>query len=109
MFDSRMGTTFGMCAYVHGCARALVYVYWEVGRAHRDHVLVAAAAAVDEDVLVRAHRLGELHGVVDGVRRLQRRDDALEAGEKNREEGTGVSTERASERDSKQMTPMGSL
>ena len=47
--------------------------------ADRDHVLVAAAAAVDEDVLVGLHALGELHAVVDGVRRLQRRDDPLPA------------------------------
>ena len=47
------------------------------------HVLVAAAAEADEDVLVRGQASrATLHRVVDGVRRLERRDDALAASQR---------------------------
>mmetsp|Transcript_3996 Transcript_3996/g.12089 ORF Transcript_3996/g.12089 Transcript_3996/m.12089 type:complete len:551 (+) Transcript_3996:487-2139(+) len=39
------------------------------------HVLVAAAAEVDDDVLARAEALGHLDGEGDGVRGLERGDD----------------------------------
>lgn len=52
------------------------------------HVLVAPAGEVDDEVLPLLHGLGDLHGVVDGVGRLERGDDALEPA-RAREEGEG--------------------
>jgi ABC-type dipeptide/oligopeptide/nickel transport system permease subunit len=49
--------------------------------AHDVHVLVAATGEVDEDDLVRVQRLRQVRGVKDGVRGLQRRDDAFRLAE----------------------------
>ena len=48
---------------------------------HRVHVLVPAAAEADQDDRVLRQRRSELADVVDGVGRLQCRDDALGEGE----------------------------
>ena len=48
---------------------------------YRHHVLITPAAHVHENQRFGRGRLGELHHVVDGVRGLQRGDDALIAGE----------------------------